>query len=265
MTRLRGRENALVFRPDLDPGACRGFDRLYLGSEFCERRLPGDRRLGEAAALCRERGMALTLVTPYLSDGGVAELSRLLARPGLARVVSEVVFNDWGVPGLLRRHLPGAAPVLGRLLVSQHDAVPGAGQQRCFPEAHLDLLAELGVTRLEFNDHPHFLAARAQLRERGMRAHLHHPFAYTTTSRYCNAARGYARFLPSPDTPCGRECERSLGIMQHPRFAREVVVEGNTSFIRQDDPAAGQPAPRRVIHHLHLDRLRHPGAAGAGP
>ena len=76
MSALRGTENGAHFR-----GADHeGLDQLYVGDEFCERRLPGQRGLEEAAHLCQELGASLVLTMPYLTDGGVAALVLCVCR-----------------------------------------------------------------------------------------------------------------------------------------------------------------------------------------
>jgi hypothetical protein len=89
---------------------------LYFGTEFCEDRLPD---LGEANAYCvraREQGWEPALLTPLVTPEGLRTVDRLLA--GLARNHWEpaVVFNDWGVLGLLRDRHPTLPRRAGRLM-----------------------------------------------------------------------------------------------------------------------------------------------------
>ena len=94
-------------------GAVR-FTRCAFGNEFCEHLLPSPDPLAAALAAARSRGMAFTLLTPYVSDRGIDELRRLLG--AFDEDGGEVVFNDWGTLNLLRREFPHLVPVQGRLL-----------------------------------------------------------------------------------------------------------------------------------------------------
>ncbi len=255
MSALRGTENGAHFR-----GADHeGLDQLYVGDEFCERRLPEQRGLEEAAHLCQELGASLVLTMPYLTDGGVAALTRLLASSAAA-VVREVVINDWGALALVRGALPGAALTLGRLLSSHYQqgaAIQTAGlagqRHRRFPAAFLDLLRSLGFGAVELNDLRHYQHTEGQLRRRGLGAHLHFPHAFTTTSRYCGAAGGFTAYLQAPDQACDHACEDQAALLEHDRLASPVLAAGNSSFMRQELPGDWHgPAPDRVIHNEHL-------------
>jgi len=100
--------------PGLKPAALRGYDRVYIGSEFCQNRLPS------AAAflgLARIFKGPLTLVTPLLSDSGLDGAAALIKAVGPAKGKPlEVVVNDWGLLRLLEKNRR-VRPVLGRLLM----------------------------------------------------------------------------------------------------------------------------------------------------
>ena len=89
------------------------YQRLYFGDEFCERLLPTRRELEEVMALAADRGLAFTLVTPYVTEAGLKKVSLLAERLPKG---TEVVFNDWGVFRVLKTRFPNLLPVMGRLL-----------------------------------------------------------------------------------------------------------------------------------------------------
>jgi hypothetical protein len=251
---LRRGDGAHILGADLQ-----GLDIIYVGDEFCQRRLPGQRELEAAARLCRERGLALALTTPYLTDKGVAAMTSLLASPAAASV-EEVVVNDWGALALVREALPETKVTLGRLLSSHYmggaaiqTAAPPGGRRHSFPAALLDLLRDLGVTAVEFNDLLQYQHTESQLRAQGLSTHLHTPYAFTTTSRYCSAAMGYTGYLRAPDQACQRQCEGRAALLEHGRLARPVLAAGNSMFMRQELPHSWPgPGPDRVIHNDHL-------------
>ena len=89
---------------------------LYFGTEFCEDRLPDAAEAEAFCALARDRGWTPTLLTPVVTDDGLARIDRLLERLGACGWRLDVVFNDWGVMRLLRERHARAAARAGRLL-----------------------------------------------------------------------------------------------------------------------------------------------------
>ncbi|MCC6144012.1 MAG: hypothetical protein IT368_09415 [Candidatus Hydrogenedentes bacterium] len=93
-------------------------NRIYFGHETCEHLLPSPRAAAELVAWAESAGMAVTLVTPFLGDGGVKLALKIIERILASCSALEVVFGDWGLLHELRRY-PQVQPVLGRLLAVQ--------------------------------------------------------------------------------------------------------------------------------------------------
>jgi hypothetical protein len=153
MTVPRAREKALFLDPRLAGGpACDGYDRIYIGTEFCERLLPSVAMLETVLSRRAKAALPLTLVTPYLTDAGmgrVEKLLRLLSRRGPEAM--EVVCNDWGTLHLLGTRYRGRfQPVLGRLLMGRW-----IWSRDGPPDAFLDFIRGRGISRLEFNCYRH--------------------------------------------------------------------------------------------------------------
>lgn len=89
---------------------------LYFGTEFCEDRLPGVAEASEFCALAREHGWEPALLTPLVTPEGLRTVDRLLTALALNRWEPAVVFNDWGVLGLLRERHPFLPRRAGRLM-----------------------------------------------------------------------------------------------------------------------------------------------------
>jgi hypothetical protein len=189
----------------------RNFTRVYWGTELCENLI---------ASRVPETALPLTLLTPYVSDRGMARLRPLLdAMPS----DSEVVFNDWGLLNLLRREYPQLIPVQGRLLFKalrdpritteyvqlgetpQLDALRGSALDS---KPYAGLLARFGVKHAEMdllpqgNNYATDLAALS----------VYAPFGVISTARICMAAAlGYRKtdkFEPGAD--CRHECQTHL-------------------------------------------------------
>lgn len=77
--------------------------RIYLGHETCERLLPDEDAARALGALAFARRVAVTLVTPGLSDRGIVRARRLV--DGLREVLDtvEVACSDWGLLCALAR------------------------------------------------------------------------------------------------------------------------------------------------------------------
>src|SRR5262245_50219738 len=80
------------------------FTRCAFGNEFCEHLAPSPAALGSALAAAHSDNLNFTLLTPYVSNQGIATYKPLFAL--LAERGGEVVFNDWGILNLLRREFP---------------------------------------------------------------------------------------------------------------------------------------------------------------
>jgi hypothetical protein len=100
------------------PPAVVGVDRLYFGHETCERLLPAPEAACDWARAAGDRGYALTLVTPFLTNTGIERARRLIGCLAAVDARFEVVCSDWGLLHVLASEKT-AVPVLGRLLVAR--------------------------------------------------------------------------------------------------------------------------------------------------
>ncbi len=187
-----------IFVSDLERLPPRGeaFDRLYLGSEFCVWRLPGEPELREALAAAARGGMGFSLVTPFLDDPG---LTRTLA---LVRALpedpaTEVVANDLGLIESLREGGWRGTLVAGRLLTRQRrgpgfqsfgDVLPEAAAalrgSALDATAFVELLGSIyGVTRFELDDLVQGVSVPAL--PAGVRLSLYRPYLLVTATRNC--------------------------------------------------------------------------------
>ena len=97
-----------------------------IGSDYCVHLLPGLDALGEAIALTAARRVPLLLLTPYLRDAELKNVTLLLRSiPGDADVTLSI--NDWGALYAWRTLFPGLPLTLGRLLSGQKSC-PRIGQ-----------------------------------------------------------------------------------------------------------------------------------------
>jgi hypothetical protein len=177
---------------------------LYFGSEFCEDRLPDG---NEATAFCeaaRNRGVEPTLLTPLVGPEGLRIVGTLLAALAANRCAPAVVFNDWGVLGLLRERHPSLPRRAGRLInrslrdprayrddgggalaaTATHDPSRFARLRR--------MLAGLGVEAVETDADLDggYLGDGADGEGRGLVRALHLPYTFAASGRGCPLKAG---------------------------------------------------------------------------
>ena len=254
------REQALfIARKDNLTYLTESYQRVHFGDEFCERLLPADRDLQEVMEQVRGRGLAFTLVTPYVTEAGLERVRRLA---GLLPETTEVVVNDWGVLRMLERDFPGLVPVLGRLMtkikrgpriVNFLDRLP--------PQA----LRHIRRTNLDVPGYRTFLAAhhieRAELDNPlqgldltgvpgGLKLSLHIPFVYVTTTRFCLVAncdkpekKGFIGVFP-----CHQECRKYTFYLDNAVMTTLLIRRGNTLFYKNTS------VPEQ-LRDSHIDRL----------
>jgi hypothetical protein len=193
---------------------------LYFGSEFCEDRLPD---IDEATAHCKaacDRGWEPTLLTPLVTPDGLRRVGVLLGGLASKRWEPAVVFNDWGVLGLLRerhRALPRRA---GRLINrslrdprAYRDAPAGFATHDASRFSRLRrMLAGMGVTAVESDADLEggYLGAGPGDGDAALARALHLPFTFAASGRSCplKAALypeggGFAKALADPcPAPC---------------------------------------------------------------
>jgi hypothetical protein len=243
------------------------YDRLYFGNEFCERLIPSPSEVREALKFTRRKGLAFSLLTPYVTDQGVLRLKLLLEL--LKESTAEVIINDWGVFHLLQRCSPKLTPVLGRLLTKQKRGPglvkllkrerkikfiqnPDHPEEKCIvvqkklpidldryykgcntgsvPIIH-DFLIENRVRRIELDNLAHGLDL--ELQNGRMSASIYWPYAYITTTLFCpSAGCDWKEKSSLKVRPCRKECRRYVFILRNRSMPKILYLKGNTQFYK---------------------------------
>lgn len=192
---------------------------LYFGSEFCEDRLPDLEEAKAFCALARELGWEPTLQTPLVTPAGLRRVGALLAGLAMTRCEPAVVFNDWGVLGLLRERHPALPRRAGRLINrslrdprAYRDAPAGTATHEASRFARLRrMLANLGVAAVESDADLEggYLGDAPGEGATAPRRALHLPFTFAASGRSCPLKAslypegGFARSLADPcPAPC---------------------------------------------------------------
>lgn len=250
-------EEALFIFPGQIPSLI-GVERLYLGSEFCPWTFPELAEIRRGMQFAHDAALPLTLVTPVFGEFFIDRLQRTL-RAILPHFLpsDEVVISDWGAYQLIKEIAPHQEIVLGRALSGQKrgpqilDLDLSLAQLAYFQESRFysrearQLLAELGIKRIELDYPPQGLAAVPA----PLRATLHTPYAMVTSSRNCPFRAGDG----------ARGCSSSCGevfTLTSPQSRLALLQGGNSQFVRipaiPDDLAA--LGIDRVVTHSVLPR-----------
>jgi hypothetical protein len=249
-----------VFVPDLErlPRPDEPCDRLYLGSEFCVWRLPGERELHEALAAADRRGAGFSLVTPFLDEPGLTRtLALIRALP--EDLATEVVANDLGLVESLRGAGWRGTVVAGRLLTRQRrgpgfqsfgDVPPGAtaalrGSALDSP-AFVELLGSVyGVKRFELDDLVQGVSVPAL--PAGVSLSLYRPYLLVTATRNCpwvfdgrtwDRGRGCAR-------PCRAQALRLVSTAEEQ--PAQLFLGGCAQFLEHRSDAPPPAGVDRIV------------------
>lgn len=225
-------------------------NRIYFGTEFCENAFPRVQDIRLFVQYCGERNVPFSIVVPWGTEKIVGAVKEML--PVLPES-SEVIFNSWGVLGLVRQ--AGHVPVMGRVLVSiKRDprAVPGSHLEQA-RNSNLDLkrfqdfLIEEKIGRVELDNVRTGYSAELPPE---IRSSLYYPFVYVAITRKCGypAAMQAARSLARPFS-CARECEGFGPVASEIRGGEKIVhSKGNAIFYFNDLIPA-------ELGKLNVDRL----------
>lgn len=239
------------------------FTRLYFGNEFCERLIPTRQELRKVLAFVKEKNLAFSFVTPYVTNAGLRKIEKLLVFLAKNHPPAEIVFNDWGVFHFIKEAGLHFTLVLGRLLLKMKrgprimniiDKVP-AETRRYYQTPSLTVpeissfLSRKGIFRVELDN----LLQGINLDEtnNGIHKSLYLPFAFVSTTRFCLAANSEdpAKKEYVGIFPCNRECQRFTFRLYNPVMTLPLVRKGNTIFFMNDalPEAVGQRQVDRLV------------------
>jgi hypothetical protein len=226
---------------NLIDGRPSSFERIYVGDEFCPRRMPCPAELEAFFGIAEGNGRKLTLLTPVLTDDELERCGPLFDCLAGLDPQSEVVVNDWGVLSFLQKRHPLLRMAAGRVLnqgfkdprldfrngrSSLTDGMREVLNQSTFDRPEFQhLLREQGIRRMERDLLPYGETLKGS--PRGFGTSVYFPFGYVTSGRVCwTASFGQSpsrRFIP------GKECTRPCG-----RFSFELMGSGSSFRILQN-------------------------------
>ncbi len=237
--------------------------RAYVGNEFCQHLIPTRENFSKQVCQLRERGLAITFLTPPVTDAGLKRLRPLFAWLAVRVADAEVVFNDWGTLQVLHEEFEALKPVRGRLLnktmrdprvtplYNAPDAPEGiraALQPDALETPTLQqLLQRYGVERVELDIS--FQDSASDLRQLPFQVAFYFPYGFVTTGRQCMAGalhlEASERFRPMQR--CQHECRSYL--TEH-RFVGTTLSTDGTTFYQRGNTFFYCPEPEVLEHFL---------------
>lgn len=200
-------------------------DRVYYGSETCEHQLPSLPEL--ELVLARMAPLPVTLVTPYLTDRGLARLAPLLAHLQQLWPPGEIVVNDLGLLALLARERSGLAIVCGRLLTPHLLTQNSRARDRLGIQR--DLLRELGVQRWEVS---YAGAETSYPPSAPIETSLYYPYDLVSTTRLCKFSIAQSSADEERYRRCDRPCGAAVLEIDNPEFGRPLYLRANAFFTK---------------------------------
>jgi hypothetical protein len=226
----------------LDEG---GYSGVNFGAEFCPLRLPAGDEVRKARALCRERGLSFSLVTPLTRQAHFPLVGSWLTE--LLEEGEEWVASDWGVLNFANGRGLENPVTAGRLLSRQRrdsrslEMTAGAseGEVRAIAgslwddEVSVKLALKLGVTRFELD--PVFQGVHRPSIPEMAKVSISAPWFPATVALACP----YSEKALKDTSGCGRICRKfppaTVTNLQRPE---PLHSSGNALFFLCDEAHA---------------------------
>ncbi len=220
--------------------------RLYIGDEFCPHRLPDLKQLDTVFAFTEENRLALTVLTPPLSDREMERYTPLFDVLSRSKKNIEIVVNDMGMILFLQKEFPSLQLAAGRLLnkafkdprLTDVDGLLSFSKEaevllnECTfdNEVFQTMMTGHGIWRMEQDLLPYGHGPLDKIS--GVKTSVYFPFGAITSGRVCWTSTfdmpEESWFMPLDR--CSRPCEGFGLVLENSNFAFQVVQAGNTIF-----------------------------------
>lgn len=234
------------------------FDRLHLGSYFCEELLPTVEDIESAVSFCSSRKLLFSLVIPVLGGrgwgqlGAVSNFLKIICRD-LRGHRPEIIVNDWGALSTLAPERDTAI-VAGRLFGKRWAdprltiiwAQLDDSLQRRYRQSSVcakgfrALLVDRGATAVE-TDCPPWGLDFELFEDTGVS--VHDNLTWVATTRRCPTRALFAAERSARGGKCARPCLDQVLRLKHEHF--DLLLRGNTYYTTTTVP--GHQSIRRLI------------------
>lgn len=237
------------------------YSRIYFGNEFCQRLIPTVEEVEEILNFTLSKDLRFTFVTSFVTDTALDSLQDLLNIISRKTPNSEVVINDWGMLGIVRKH--NLIPVVGRLLTKQRRDPRILNLKGKLTEGAIERSKSVGigsyliqflknndVERMEIDNLPQGIKLREYINLERFHFSLYFPFNYVTTSRRCIFNDGCHQPEGGVLSKCERRCRHSPVVLRHDAMPLPLYLKGSTIFLenRKLPDSIAQEGIDRIIY-----------------
>jgi len=221
-----------------------GYDRIYFGSEFCERLIPTKEELIKVLNLVEKNNLEFTFMTSFVTDYGLDLLCPLFNELSKRMMNAEIIINDWGVWNYVKKNYNFSNLVLGRLLNKQKRGPRIMNFLKDLPQADLERFRECAVVVKIFRD---FLikkkfirveldnllqGIKTDLAKTNLKGSLYYPYVYVSTTRHCltNFSNDPVKSHYPGILPCKKQCKLISFSLKNKAMPVQIIIKGNTQY-----------------------------------
>lgn len=241
------------------------YSRIYFGNEFCQKLIPSREEVEDILNFVSSKSLNFTFVTGFVTEPDLDYLQDLLAVISAKNPNAEIVINDWGMLGIVRKH--NLIPVIGRLLTKQRrdprilnlrarlteeaterSKAAGIGQYL------IRFLKNNDVERMEIDNLPQGITLGRYINFERFYFSLYFPYNYVTTSRRCIFNNGSLQPERGLLTKCERKCKLNPIVLRHYTMPLPLYMQGNTVFLenRKMPEYIEREGINRIVYQPHI-------------
>lgn len=224
------------------------YDRVYIGSEFCQNLLPEVNYLKQILNQLSDK--KISLITPIVNEVGLLKIGQIL--DFLTKEVKslEIIVNDFGVLNLVHHKYPFIVPVLGRIISQQvvtlypNSSVKDANTIKT-------LCSKYNIDRIEIDTKGKNTSIEIPKSIKKLKVSLYYPYLLVTTTNRCIIPRLFDEsYDVNKNYKCHQECLKIQKAItfSYPMIKEKIYLKGNTHFIRH------KTLPKN-IEKMNIDRI----------
>lgn len=175
-------EKVILINPNTDLNKINKFDRVYIGSEFCQNLLPSHSEFKKI--LTKIDGKDISFITPPVNEAGLQKIDATVKY--LVKYIKnfEVVINDFGVLSLIHTKYPFIEPVMGRI-ISKHIISLGTNYFIKDTETIKKLNKDYNISRIEIDNRGKNTTIEIPKNINFLKVSIYYPFLFISTTKKC--------------------------------------------------------------------------------